>query len=67
MQLLVQALVAVVVFAVLAVALKWVCDKFFAGVQPAYWICGLVLVIVLLYAVMSVFGVGVPSPSLHWR
>jgi hypothetical protein len=55
---LIYVLVAALLFVLLALGMKWVCDKFFPGFMPAYWICGVVLLIVLLIAVASVFSGG---------
>ena len=49
----VNVLLAVLVFAIIAVTMKWICDSFFGGVKLAYWICGVLLIIMLLVA----FGV----------
>ena len=68
MQLLITVLIGIVVFAILAFGMLWICDKFFSNFRPAYWICGVVLLIVLLYAVSTLFGSGAALPqSLHWR
>ncbi len=68
MQLLITVLIGIVVFAILAFGMKWICDTFFPAFRPAYWICGVVLLIVLLIAVSSLFGGGgAPAFELPWR
>jgi uncharacterized membrane protein YcjF (UPF0283 family) len=66
METLILVLVAIVVFAILAFGMKWVCDTFFSGFRPAYWICGVILLIVLLVAVSYVFGGGT-GIALPWH
>ncbi len=56
---LIQILVFVLVFALFAWALYWVCTHFFPGFTPALWICGVVLLILLLLAVTG------QVPMLH--
>jgi hypothetical protein len=69
MQLLITVLIGIVVFAILAFGMKWICDTFFPEFRPAYWICGVVLLIVLLIAVSQVFGggAGAQSFSFPWH
>ena len=67
MQLLISVLIFIVVFAILAFGLKWVCDKFFPGFAPALWICGVILLILLLIAASSVFNGGGYSFPWHNR
>jgi hypothetical protein len=71
MQLLIFVLIAIVVFAILAFGMKWVCDTFFPTFRPAYWICGVILLIVLLVTVNSVFSggayVGAPLFGIPWH
>lgn len=66
MQQLITVLVFMVVFAILAFGMKWICDSFFPGFQPAYWICGIILLIVLLVAVNAAFG-GAGTFVLPWH
>jgi hypothetical protein len=66
MQLLIAVLVGIVIFAILAFGMKWICDTFFAGFRPAYWICGVVLLIVLLIAVSTMFSGGTLAIPGHW-
>jgi hypothetical protein len=47
-QTLIALLVAAIIFAVLAYAMYWVCTHFFPAFPPALWICGAILLIVLL-------------------
>ena len=47
-QSLIYLLINILVFAVIAYALYWVCTHFFPQFPPALWICGAVLLIVLL-------------------
>ena len=67
MQLLIAVLIGIVVFAILAFGMKWICDTFFPNFKPAYWICGVVLLIVLLIAVSQLFAGGSGIPTLNWR
>lgn len=53
---LVMLLICIIVFAVAAYALLWVCDNFFKEFPPARWICGAVLLIVLILAITGQFG-----------
>lgn len=55
---LIYVLVGIVVFAIIAFGMKWVCDTFFPAFRPAYWICGVILIIALLIAVNAVFNGG---------
>ena len=50
---LIHVLIMMIVFAVLAFAMKWTCDQFFSGFKPAYWVCGVILLIIILYFVSS--------------
>jgi hypothetical protein len=56
-------LVAIVIFAVIAYGLYWVCTKFFPNFPPALWICGAVLLIIILYYLAHEFA-GAPLPAL---
>lgn len=56
MDLLIQVLIGAVVFCILAYALYWVCTKFFPNFPPALWICGVILIIVLLVIVSRLTG-----------
>ena len=56
---LISVLVVIVIFAILSYALYWICTKFFPGFAPALWICGVILIILLL-VLASRFPEGVP-------
>lgn len=58
MDLLINLLIGVVIFAVVAYTLYWICTKFFPNLQPALWICGVILVIILLVVVSRFAGGG---------
>jgi hypothetical protein len=58
MDLLIQLLIWVVVFAILAYGVYWVCTKFFPNFPPALWICGGILLIFLLLFISRQIGVG---------
>jgi len=63
MDLLIQVLIGAVVFCILAYALYWVCTKFFPNFPPALWICGVILIIVLLVIVSRLTG---GQPAQWW-
>lgn len=52
---LIQLIIYIVVFAVVAFGLNWVCDRF-AMPQPIKWIVGAVLLIILLIFVAQQLG-----------
>ncbi len=56
---LIWVLVAIVIFAILAFGMKWICDTFFNGFRPAYWICGVILLILLLISANAFFTGGI--------
>lgn len=58
MQQLIWVLVAIVIFAIIAGGMKYVCDNFFSGIRAAYWICGVILLILLLVAANGFFNGG---------
>lgn len=60
MDMLITLLICVIVFAILAFGLKWVCDKFFPEFPPARWICGGILLIMLLLVIAVQFPGGFP-------
>ena len=62
---LIMLLIDIIIFAVLAYALYWVCTKFFPTFPPALWICGAVLLIVLLLFVSGQIGGGPVLLPLH--
>jgi hypothetical protein len=60
---LIALLIWIIVFAVLAFGLLWICNRFFPEFPPARWICGAVLLIIVLVAIAQQFG-GVAFPHL---
>ncbi len=54
---LIQLLVYIVIFAIVAYGLWWVCQKF-ALPQPIMWICGAILLIIILLFVSRELGSG---------
>ncbi len=60
MQILISLLICAVVFAIVAYALVWVCDKF-ALPQPVKWICGAVLLVIILVWIAGQVGDGAIS------
>ncbi len=57
MQQLIQLLIYIVIFAIVAYALVWVCQKF-ALPQPVMWICGVILLIIILVFIAGQLGAG---------
>lgn len=57
MQQLIQLLIYIVIFAVVGYGLWWVCVKF-ALPQPVMWICGAILLIIILVFVSGQLGSG---------
>lgn len=55
---LIALLIDIVIFAVVAYGLYWVCTHFFPTFPPALWICGAILLIVLLLFVSGQIGSG---------
>ena len=55
METLIGLLVWVILFALVAYGILWVCDKF-ALPEPVRWICGAILLIILLYAISGRVG-----------
>jgi len=55
-QSLIVLLIYAIIFAVVAYGLYWICTHFFPGFPPALWICGAILVIVLLLFVAGQIG-----------
>ena len=55
-QTLISLLIVAIIFAVIAYAMYWVCTHFFPGFPPALWICGAILLIVLLLYVSGQMG-----------
>jgi len=54
---LIQLLIYIVVFAIVAYGLYWICIKF-ALPQPVLWICGAILLIIILIFVSGRLGGG---------
>ncbi len=65
MQLLITLLVYIIVFAIVGFGLIWVCDKFGLP-QPVKWICGAILLVIILVFVAGQLGDGgVSFPRLR--
>lgn len=62
---LIGILIWVVIFAVIAFGLLWVCNRFFPEFPPARWICGAVLLIILLLFIAAQFPGGFAFPTLR--
>jgi len=54
---LIQLIVYIIVFAIIAYGIHWVCTKFSLP-QPVLWICGAILLIILLLFLSHQLGVG---------
>jgi hypothetical protein len=52
---LISLLIVILIFGCVAYAMYWVCVKFQAP-PPVFWICGIILLIFLLYFLMGQFG-----------
>ena len=63
---LLYVLVGILIFAILAYGMKWVCDTFFVGIKLAYLICGVVLLIILILAASAYLG-GSGYPAVPWH
>ena len=57
MEQLIQLIVYIVIFAVVGYGLWWVCTKF-ALPQPVLWICGAILLIIILLFLSRQLGIG---------
>ena len=55
---LIALLIAAIVFCVIAYAMYWICAHFFPHFEPALWICGAILLILLILFVSGQFGTG---------
>ena len=53
---LIQFLVYILIFAVIAYGLYWICTHFFSNFPPALWICGAILLIILLLFIAGQIG-----------
>lgn len=58
MNVLLMALAGIVLFAIIAGGMKWICDNFFGGIQAAYWICGVILLFMLVYVASIIINGG---------
>jgi hypothetical protein len=63
---LIIVLVAIVVFAIVAFGFKWICDRFFPNFPPALWICGIILIVLILFAARAIFSGGGSLHELHF-
>ena len=52
---LISLLIALIIFAIIGYGLYWVCVKF-ALPQPVMWICGAILLIIILIFAARTFG-----------
>lgn len=59
-QLLIVLLIDVVIFALIAWCVYWICTRFFPQFPPALWVCGAILLIVLLLFISGQIGGGAP-------
>lgn len=57
MEALIQLIIYIVIFAIVAYGLHWVCVTY-ALPQPVLWICGAVLLIILLMFLARMVGIG---------
>lgn len=62
---LISFLIAIVIFAVIAYGLYWICTRFFPNFPPALWICGAVLLIIILVFISRQFGSGLSLFPVH--
>jgi len=60
---LISLIIVIVLFCIVAYALKWVCESF-GMPPPVLWICGALLLIILLYWIAGHVGGGVHSFKL---
>lgn len=63
---LISLLIYLIIFAIGAYVVYWLCIKF-AFPQPVLWICGAVLLILLLLFLASQFGLNTGSLNLPMR
>lgn len=54
----------ILLFALLAWGLWWICTHFFQNFPPAFWICGVILIVVLLAAISGKLPL-LPLPGRH--
>lgn len=62
---LIELLIAVLIFGIIALGLDWVCRKFFPEFPPIRWICGAICLIILLVWALHYVGAG-PAPMHRW-
>lgn len=60
MEHLIQLLIWAVIFGAVAYTMLWICGKFLAEFPPARWICGVALLVALLYWISRAISGGVP-------
>lgn len=58
-------LVACIIFAIIGLGLYLICTKFFPNFVPALWICGCILLIIVLFYALRVANGGVKIPGLQ--
>lgn len=63
---LITLLIYIIIFAIVAYGLYWICQKF-AMPQPVLWICGGILLIIILLFLANQLGVGGGSLTLPHR
>lgn len=56
METLISILIAIIIFAIVGYGLYLVCTRFFPNFPPALWICGVVLLILILMFANRVLG-----------
>lgn len=61
---LIGVLIWVIIFCAVGYGLKWVCTSFGLP-QPVLWICGAIMLIILLLFISGQFGGGVAFPSFR--
>ena len=57
-------IISIAVFIAAAYGLYWVCQKF-AMPKPVWWVCGGILLLVLLVFLLRLAGLAVPPPLLR--
>lgn len=64
MDALIQLIIYIVIFAIVSYGLLWICDHFGLP-QPVKWICGALLLIIVLLFLSRELGSGVAWPRLR--
>lgn len=59
----IHLLIYIAVFAVIAYGMHWVCTRFSLP-QPVLWICGVILLIMLLLFLANQLGISTTAPIL---